>query len=329
MCFALGFLAFARALDAALPPRHAGVISTKLDQLAANKDDYDLLFVGSSRVYRGVDPRVIEAQTGLRSYNLGLQRPGLFELYGVLRQVAEIGPTRVRWVVLEAHDSVWVEPENARSDRNIAFHDLRSTAFALRFAWGERNDWTQLWNHAAAFGRRTAGVGRLARALFRPSDPGDPAAQARMAEAHGFQSLARRGHLEERALAFDRQRRVWERTVAARPPFDPAGPGLRDHQLAGLRRVLEVIRRDIGAEPVALVPPTATLQYEHRRGHVQHFPDVPLLAFDDVQAHPDLYDSRLWFDEEHLAADGARRFSNQLGARLREIVGDHRGHSGR
>jgi hypothetical protein len=72
----------------------------------------------------------------------------------------------------------------------------------------------------------------------------------------------------------------------------------------------------MGAEPAVLVPVSRLDQYAYRRTHEKEFADVPLYAFDDAFEHPDLYDSRLWGDRQHLTPAGSVLFSRKLGAAI-------------
>ena len=82
-----------------------------LRDFGREKDRYDLVFVGSSLVYRSIDPRIIDeelARAGfrVRSYNLGLPGMRPHEANALLRQVLATKPARLRWAVVEVADAV-------------------------------------------------------------------------------------------------------------------------------------------------------------------------------------------------------------------------------
>ena len=83
-----------------------GEVSEKLAYFARHKDEYDAVFVGSSRVYRQIAPgvfdRQVAASTGraMRSFNLGA--PSMFlpeSLYVIDRILAQ----RPRAAALDVH----------------------------------------------------------------------------------------------------------------------------------------------------------------------------------------------------------------------------------
>lgn len=54
------------------------VINNKVEFLEDNTDKFDGYFVGSSKTYRHIDPKIIKRKTGLQTFNLG--SPGTFAL---------------------------------------------------------------------------------------------------------------------------------------------------------------------------------------------------------------------------------------------------------
>jgi hypothetical protein len=51
----------------------------KLHEIFKGNNDYDVLFIGSSRVHTAINPKVIDSITGLSTYNAGLDGSGLPE----------------------------------------------------------------------------------------------------------------------------------------------------------------------------------------------------------------------------------------------------------
>jgi len=71
----------------------------RLDELLLNHTDYDLIFLGSSRVHAAVYPRIIDSICKLGSYNAGLDGANLYEFEMMLNAYLENHPAP-RYVAL-------------------------------------------------------------------------------------------------------------------------------------------------------------------------------------------------------------------------------------
>ena len=96
--------------DAWLPLPDVGEVSEKLAYFARHKNEFDAVFVGSSRVYRQISPGVFDAQvtaaTGrpMRSFNLGAPSMFLPESLFVIDRILAQRPARLRWMFIELDD---------------------------------------------------------------------------------------------------------------------------------------------------------------------------------------------------------------------------------
>ncbi len=117
-----------------------GEVAVKLAHLEEHGGDYDVIFIGSSRTFRGVDPaafdgRMAELGTETRSFNLGIQGMFAYELEAVLDRVLELDLPSLSMVVV-APDvfQADLETEITSSARVVAWHGLTETAAAVRRA---------------------------------------------------------------------------------------------------------------------------------------------------------------------------------------------------
>ena len=82
------------------------VLSDKVEHLQTNHDDYDVMFLGTSSVYRNVNPRDIDrrlAELGVpvRSLNLAVPGMNVVEADNLFAQIERLRPERLRMIVLE------------------------------------------------------------------------------------------------------------------------------------------------------------------------------------------------------------------------------------
>src|SRR4051812_30071776 len=105
---ALTFVGTCRGIDRVLPFPAVPAVGPKYRYFAANRDNYDVLFLGSSRFYHQIIPRefdaAVEKLTGqrLRSFNAAYDAVWPPESYYYLRKLLELRPGKLRWVVIDA-----------------------------------------------------------------------------------------------------------------------------------------------------------------------------------------------------------------------------------
>jgi hypothetical protein len=280
-------------------------------------DDYDVLFVGTSRVYRNVipgefDSRLAEHGIEVRSFNLGAPGMRAFETDRMLRYLLRRRAPRLRWVVVERGDSdprprSWEE----RTERAVAWHTARQTVAAVAASWRldlPRSEKAALVaSHGRQFLRRLLNYGAgpaLVRGLERsrlPLEDWGATAGYRGLEEEG--SRVHRG----RRRQFLRQVDSFRRTVAEnRRRQRPLGD-LAEASLAALVEQGGLVRA-AGPEPILLIGPNDG----RLRGLELAAVDLELLNFDDPVRYPQLFDVELRYDSSHLTTAGSRLYSRLL-----------------
>jgi len=210
----LGFALTAAALRPLVPwPEDYG-LAAKMRWWEEHADEYDLVFLGSSRVYRAFDPAAFEAELAqlgrpLRSFNFGIGGVRPFEMDLILRAVLARAPERLRWVLFEclALDPRFPPREDPTAGRVVYWHTpgrTRDVLSALASATCEPDDERELARE---------------RPLF-----------ARMAEAAGWLEPAWRLDLAHRHL----QALLWNLTSYGQGPAMLGG--FLDEDLTGARR---------------------------------------------------------------------------------------------
>ena len=136
---ATAFLLTCIGLRAILPfPEIDGGVSQKFRFFAAHKDEFDTLFIGSSRVYFQISPAIFDRVTresGLptHSFNFGIGGMYLPESAYLLEQILNLKPRNLRWVFIE-YDEVQTKwsPENQTSRRALYWADWKRVSLLLR-----------------------------------------------------------------------------------------------------------------------------------------------------------------------------------------------------
>lgn len=102
-CFGLALLLVSAA---SVWSQDVGRIDRKLNWCKAHKDDFDIIFVGSSRVFHGLSPRIFDQETRAsgqhwRSFNLGMDKMGMAQSAAIIRELVATGPRRLKYVFFE------------------------------------------------------------------------------------------------------------------------------------------------------------------------------------------------------------------------------------
>jgi len=326
------------AFRAWLPWPAGGGLAAKVEAFADHKDEYDLVFFGSSRVAHGYVPEIIDAELTaaghpLRSFNFGVDGMGSFETDHLVRRVLAMEPARLRYAVVELE--AWVARRathpRVKTDRSVAWHDLRQTFGVLRSIHNAFAPLALKWEtarvHLELMGQRlvNAGRGRWWLAGLLVGFPGaDEVTPAEVVATGGFIPYRVDGDpgLERIRDRFLVDPSGYEQAVARLTELDSPDSALRTYNMACLRSQIEAIE-SAGVEVIYALGPSvkgkAFAQALLRGGHVP-----TLLDFHRPARYPELYEVRYRLDGDHLNQEGAEVFSRAFAAELARHLSERR-----
>ena len=335
--FALGWLALATLGGALLPPPQLPVLSEKRAHFLAHADEYDAVFIGSSRVYRGIVPQVFDAELRARghaihSFNFAMEAVWPPESLYRVREFLRLR-SRVRWVFIELLPvNPRITPENARTLRSIYWHDWRHTMLAGRaitnsrgFTSGEKCGWFAL--HAELFVRRLSQVSRAA-AWIEPRLQPRPDMEKTAREEFAFDTpwLDAEGFVPEPATPMPPEVAATFREQVARYAQGLAPVAVPAYLRDELRDLAATVRA-AGAVPIFFITPSITRAENLTDLRAQGI-DAELISFKDPARFPALYDPALHFDGPHLNERGARELSRLLAEEFAARLAPAQGSSG-
>jgi hypothetical protein len=314
----LAFVATSWLVHALLPPAVPEGVEAKLKFFAAHKDEFDTLFLGSSRFYYAISPEIFDEATRengvpTRTFNFGVDAMFPPETFYVLEQILKAKPRNLRWVFVEMEEvqNKWTN-NTLGTERLLYWHDWPRTALTLKKTFDPRGDakWheriARLWlarrqlaANLVLFAEQFANVSHGAALLSPPEKTRAPEAMSELGPKQDGYRLAGAAMSAERAAGF--QQKLAREISEARPKFiDPTtDQAYRD----SASRI-----RELPASPIFVVTPIL-LQSEIR---FRQTPPAPLLSFNDCQRYPALYDAGVRVDEAHLTREGAEQFTRLL-----------------
>jgi hypothetical protein len=322
VCVAAGFgalLATSLLYHALLPPSIPEGVAEKLSFFAKHKDEFDTLFLGSSRFYYAVSPESfdkITRENGVptRAFNFGIDGMNPPENFYVLDQILKTEPRSLKWIFVEVDN---IETKShlkiLGTQRLLYWHDWPRTALTLQKAINPRPDtkWYQrvnrLWSarrelilHLALFEKQFTNVGRAADFFASLLETPVLESNPKLGPKGDGYRLAGTAMSPERAEHF--RRKLAEEVSASHSEFiDPYAEN-------GYRDCASRIRR-LGAEPIFVVAPSI---FQSPLRFRESPPPATLLVFNDSKTYPQLYDPKVRVDDQHLTNEGAAEFTRLL-----------------
>lgn len=288
------------------PDQYVHRFTERLSVFDSQKDDIDLIFIGSSHYRSGIDPLLFDrmtAKAGCPTNSFSFSLPGLHlpEMLHVLQRIRSLGPSGLKWVVLEPRMMVHFGEENSRKQRLIYYHDVPATLMALTSIQHQdepaEGRFPHYRRHIEQFGYRQTNQGlvrSLITDLYKRNAPARTDEIQHVVSGKGYNprdghrlSLSRRRNYEEKVRVFSATYRQ-----------SPLKPQLAD-QLAKLTREIEAM----GARTIFLFPPTVDYPFELQLP--MGGPPVDQIRLDEVEHHPELFALENRWDQGHMNTAGA------------------------
>lgn len=323
--FLFGFCLASWLIRINLPLPKVPAVQAKLEYLRSHVNEYDTLFLGSSRIYHQIIPSQFDelmAEQGMptHSFNCGVDGMRPPEDAYVFDQILSYGPKKLRWVVLELSSlRMPVDRDKKGTIRAVYWHDWERFLLLARRAFlvdtkkrkladrlnKLREPLADLADHWRLFVQNTSNIGRgelLTHYLKKKH--AESVYWIPIGERNDGFTITGRPEtiLEENRIPFEHELAMRRETPAMRDEGDPVS------QLA-LRRMVEKIRK-IGATPILVIPPTTS-----KKNFVpapELGADLIVLDFSDVEKYAALYENRHRLDTDHVNTAGAEVFTELL-----------------
>jgi hypothetical protein len=322
VCVAFGFgalLATSFAYHALLPPSLPEGVAEKLEFFAKHKDEFDTIFLGSSRFYYAISPENFDQITrdnGIptRAFNFGIDGMNPPETFYVLDQILKTEPRSLKWLFVEVDN---IETKShlkiLGTQRLLYWHDWQRTALTLRKTLNPRpsTKWYQrlnrLWTarrelilHLGLFEKHFTNVGRAVDFFSALTEGRGLKSDFLLGPKGDGYRLAGTAMAPERAEHF--RRKLAEEVSASRTEFiDPYAESAYRDCAARIRQ--------LGAEPIFVVAPSI---FQSPLRFRESPPPAPMLVFNDARTYPQLYDTKVRVDDQHLTNEGAAEFTRLL-----------------
>ena len=322
--FGLGLFGTAAVVRSFMPFPPIPGIRDKIEWFAKNGDRFDTLFIGSSRVYRQLNPSLFDhlmAEAGLptHSFNLGMDAMSTPEDSFVLEKVLAQRRKPLKWVITECLPIrvKYVEGGTEGTIRHAYWHDTRRFCALIGTMFGPSADervgfaqWlSKSWNkafkpigvHLQLYLARMLNVGRGLEWMNPPAPVLEFYAGPKLDGYDGVDRMISEAEIKE--LREQIANRI-------QPDYTPDfGDASSQSLLLYKRRMAEAH----GARTVLFIPPSSG---ENFYPCPTFWPKAPLIDLSDPRLYPDLYKMENRCDHGHLNAKGADLLTRLLAEKL-------------
>ena len=305
----------------------------KYEYFAANKDEFDTLVVGSSQVYRHVNPilfdeEVAENGHSTRSFNFGIGGMYMPEIFYAVDWILAQKPEKLKYMLVELRE---LEPvlfeQNKLSRREISWHTPEVTKFMETLAWRSDREVEEKFDLQLYTLRRALyRLGNVSLAIPAIEDWLD-------GRSKNPKPWLRRGHLpidaelkqdpDDRIL---RRRRQWfldnPRAHAKNMEAFYEDPPNQEPEQLMIDSLTEFVAkiRAAGVEPIFFIGVPSYRNYSDIV-RLEEMGVLPVLFhYHDPETYPEFYDREKLFEMRHLLSPGAERFTKLLAADFAEYL---------
>lgn len=295
--------------------------SERMTTFAAEKDEYNVVFVGSSHYRSALDPALFdqltaEADRPMKSFNFGLPGIRLHEINYVVRRIGELEPANLDWVFIEPWFQVQLKEANLKKHRLIYYHDPTATLLALRCIRhqpppkeGRLHHYQQILQHSAYWQTNQGLALSLIRDFYQGNSPARTRLMNRVTEGRGY-------YKREGSSFYQAEQQRYEKQVAELPSLfrqEPLEPEVARLLTPTLREV-----EAMGARPVILFGPSVSTPFDLVLP--DEAPHADIVRLDDIGRYPELFALKNRWDMGHLNNRGARLATRATAEAFLEIA---------
>lgn len=295
-------------------------------------DEFDTIFVGSSRLNFALIPAVFDARMrelgrSVHSLNLAISGQRGFDTAATIEHLLQLAPKNLRCLVIELHSfDQRIRGTNWVSDLDVEMHPVSLLWARLCSALDSGCDWRSVVDQvhflvahtaanafrvgqggrliddllAAASGRRLWGAGKFPNRGF---DPADRNAGADMREA--AKRFAEEPDRPKQLLNYRFSKAALDKLLGGFPV---------DEFFRIDARV-----REAGIEPIYVVMPSYYSAFFGYDAIPELARRTAVVDLDQPERHPLLFEPSMWFDPGHFGRAGAGVFTRYLAERVAEL----------
>jgi hypothetical protein len=309
------------------PYAHNTRFATKYAHYKEQDNQYNALFIGSSRIYREIDPEIIDSALvdfKFKSYNLGVSATFIPESYYLLETLLgnNSSEASLRFVFVELNDLTPIKMANWFAPQSYYYLDEGH----IRLVWENTltNSNMNGWRKAEFIYPYLQGY-LLKHLILLPRWRVKPDPEVYLGpDQNGFYPLDLEIQQQETPRLIERRNLFLADTtiIQRRIIAQQAGIATKTSQ-AYIHYLNTLIHKaeDQGVSLYFIIPPKLK-NYPAVKATASQLPPGRVVDMGSYQSYPDLYDIRYWFDQGHFNNAGAELYSTYLAEAIRNVICD-------
>ncbi len=325
LSFAVVSVALSLTLRAAEPEPDLLVLTPKLEHFRDNQDQYNTIFLGTSRTFYHIVPIEVESAAhdagcpGLSVYNFGVFGLNGAEQDWLIGEILNRSGSNLKTLIIEDPLPAERRVADVTSERARYFHKpALYSSYAndiLSFPESTPKHLFRLGVFGYGVLHDLSGVGRAADAVFPSATPHEP--DSFDFTFHGFEALGsiRTADIDARRATFEAQPERFADYLSAFAHGPESDPSARAAYHA--KRLSRIEQAGVQAG-LFISPDAAELRRTPWVGKAAsaNDPDAMVLNYNLPDQYTDIFERHNWFDFNHLNEAGARLLSQKIGRQL-------------
>jgi hypothetical protein len=310
-------------------------LDVKVELFLKHKDDYDYVFIGTSSAYRGISPKVFDAEFDrlslaagdsevlpIKSFNFSPVNLSYSELLKILEVIYVAKPRKLKKIIFEPIVHSVIDARNVRNMRKIqslTFSSFKMELWILLYSDRELVEKIRLGSRILrVFLYQMINYDKLGFILRRFIFEGDQVKSNLRVDPNfdGFVPIddSETEATEQRKRFLETMEHFLERVRHAN--LSPIGE-LSRSEMEALKEIGNRVH-SVGASAVILLSPNIydELYRKLSKPNTKQLGEFCILAFNDPLKDPDLFNPAYRWDQMHLNIKGAEIFSRALANRF-------------
>ena len=321
------------------------IIDQKKNWLNEHRDDYNMLVIGSSRVYRQVDPEILDslviAPEKIKSFNFGVNWLFIPETFYVYDNLVKKEELKYNYVIIEISKIRSIDFANFYTTRTKYWTNFSNTIFAIKAIWSSNfaihEKVATVLSYSVNYLSNLINLGYFTEAFSYTTNKSLYAGFPDMGEQkNGYNtlttqpigsSLSKEENTEARHKKFLSDTSVvTNRLSMSTRQFDKfeKNPQLLNryntYYANHINKMIDDAKKN-GTHLVFLMSPRVDLnQYNELIPLFNNIQPAHRIEISDGRKYPELYLAANSFDETHLNTEGAKIYTTILATKMNELI---------
>ncbi len=328
--FCLAAIGLSNTLRYVSPEPYIPVLSDKMHYFQEHKNEFDVIFIGSSHIYRDINPIIFDTELSkynfkYKSFNFGVSSMNLIEQRFLLKNILNEKPKNLKYVFVEPLLNLNLSSKNLGTTRVTYFSNWENTLFAIKYTLKSQirldSKINQISTFILAFMRHFFNVGSLSTSIFDATNSLKETGELKLSyfNQQGFFALddEKDESLEQNRQnflnTFDTYKYLLTQNYSVKKSRKRLLPLIQSNVL---KEIQEDIKNTNAQVVFTITPGFTNINQASQTADTFHTKLGSFTLFNYYQSQgndfKEIYQQQYWFDTFHLNRAGAKMFSARI-----------------